>query len=63
MPTETAFSIIISKSSSLFLAESFLLSLTPNILQPTGKITQAVTTGPAKGPLPTSSIPPIYSIP
>ena len=41
----------------------FLLSLRPFILQDFGKITAAATTGPAKGPRPTSSIPAMSSIP
>ena len=48
---------ITSYNSSRFFAESFLESFTPSILHSCGRITAAATTGPAKGPLPTSSIP------
>lgn len=42
---------------------NFLLSLRPFILQSFGKITAAATTGPAKGPRPTSSTPAMSSTP
>ena len=59
-PVATACSMMISYSSSLFAAESFLESLIYNISQSFGRITAPATTGPASGPRPTSSIPQIY---
>ena len=58
---QTAFSIITSYNSSLFLAESFFESLMYNMSQSFGNITAPATTGPANGPRPTSSIPHINS--
>ena len=61
IPTAMALSIISSYSISLLAAVSFLESLIYKILHSFGRITAHATTGPAKGPLPTSSIPHIYS--
>ncbi len=63
MPIASARSLIESKSSSLFFSESFLESSTPRTSKSSGRTTQAVTTGPASGPLPTSSTPAIYVMP
>ena len=57
MPTATAFSIISEYNSSLFFSDNFLESLIYKISTSSGRITAAAYTGPAKGPLPTSSIP------
>ena len=49
--------VIISKSFSLLAGESFLLSFIPSIFSKGGRIATAATTGPARGPLPASSMP------
>ena len=53
----TAFSFIMSKSSSRFFSLSFLESFTPSIIWSGLSITAAAHTGPASGPLPASSTP------
>ena len=58
-----AFSIISSYNFSLFFSETFLESFIPSIIESSGIITHPITTGPASGPLPASSIPAIYFIP
>ena len=55
-----ALSLIISLNSNLFFSDSFLESLIPEFINNSlslGNITEATTTGPAKHPLPASSIP------
>ena len=52
-----------SANFSLFFSDIFLESVNPSSMNPLGKTQQQATTGPTKGPRPTSSTPPIYSIP
>ena len=52
-----------SNNSSLFASESFLESFMYGIFVPFSNTTTLATTGPAKGPLPASSTPPIYKYP
>ena len=54
---EIADSFILLLSSCLFFSDNFLESSNPSISIELSKITAAETTGPAKGPLPTSSTP------
>jgi len=56
------FSIILLYRTNLFLGESFLESLRPIMPWSSGNITAEATTGPANGPLPTSSTPAIFSV-
>ena len=55
--------IISSKKYSRFFSLNFLLSVNPSKLKSSGNTQQAATTGPTKGPRPTSSTPPIKVIP
>ena len=56
-PYAIAFSFIMLKASALFFSFNFFESLTIEKSKSCGKITAAATTGPAKHPRPTSSIP------
>ena len=54
---------MISYNFSLLASDTFFESLTPSIIEFSGKTTHATTTGPAKGPRPASSIPAMYFTP
>lgn len=56
---EELYDVITSYSSSLFFSDNCLESLMYKISQSFGRMTAPATTGPARGPLPTSSIPQI----
>ena len=62
IPIETELEFISAKREDLFFGVSFFESLKPKIWCSLFKMTAAATTGPASGPLPTSSTPAIIFV-
>ena len=61
-PIETEFEFISAKREDLFFGDSFFESFRPEMPCSFFRITAAATTGPASGPLPTSSTPAMISV-